>query len=264
MKRLLLTTLFALTSAGAWAQEELSIDDIIHHTNHAAYYQDVSGKAKVNMTITDSQGRERTRSFVILRKDMSADEDFTGDQKFYVFFKKPADVNKTAFMVWKHLEGDDDRWLYLPALDLVKRIAASDKRTSFVGSHFFYEDVSGRNPQEDTHVLEKVDDKFYTIKSTPNSKDGVEFDYYVSTIHKASFLPVKIEYYKDGNKYRQYDAVKVAAVEGKPTVVAAKMSDIASGGATLMEYELVDYGFEVDDEIFTERYLRQPPRKELK
>ncbi len=28
-----------------------------------------------------------------------------------------------TLLVWKHQDRDDDRWLYLPALDLVKRIA---------------------------------------------------------------------------------------------------------------------------------------------
>ena len=261
MRFFVLTTLFAITASSALAME---VSDIINKANHTSYYQDVSGKAKIKMLITDKQGRERERSFTILRKDMDDAEGFTGDQKFYVFFKKPADVNKTAFLVWKHVKSDDDRWLYLPALDLVKRIAASDKRTSFVGSHFFYEDVSGRNPTEDTHVLENDSNEFYTIKSTPKSTKGVEFDSYTSTIHKQTFLPVKIEYFKNGKKYRTYEAMQVSEVEGKPTVVASKMSDLNSGGFTIMKYSKVDYGFEVDDKIFTERYLRKPPRKALR
>jgi hypothetical protein len=58
--------------------------------------------------------------------------------------------------------------------------------------------------------------------------------------------------------------MQVAEVEGKPTVVASKMSDLNSGGFTIMKYSKVDYGFEVDDKIFTERYLRKPPRKALR
>jgi len=58
---------------------------------------------------------------VILRRDVADG----GDQKFYVYFLEPADVRKMVYMVWKHTDRDDDRWLYLPALDLVKRIAAS-------------------------------------------------------------------------------------------------------------------------------------------
>ncbi|MBV1886620.1 MAG: outer membrane lipoprotein-sorting protein, partial [Parvibaculaceae bacterium] len=137
------TLLFTLNVSFA---ASLTVDAIVDKANHIAYYQGDDGKAKVTMTITDNQGRERTRHFIILRKDGAADE---GAQKMYVYFRRPADVNKTTFLVWKQAGQADDRWLYLPALDLVKRIAASDERTSFVGSHFFYEDVSGRTPTED-------------------------------------------------------------------------------------------------------------------
>lgn len=123
-------------------EETLSVESIVEKANHVAYYQGRDGRAQVAMQITDSQGRKRRRKFTILRRDVDPAETSAGDQQFYVYFHRPADVNKMAFMVWKHLDRDDDRWLYLPALDLVKRIAASDERTSFVGSDFFYEDVS--------------------------------------------------------------------------------------------------------------------------
>ncbi len=84
------------------------------------------------MTITDAQGKERRREFVILRKD----KEDGGNQFFYVYFFKPSDVRKMVFMVHKYVDRDDDRWLYLPALDLVKRIAAADVRTRFVGLTF--------------------------------------------------------------------------------------------------------------------------------
>ena len=143
--------------------EELSVDDIINRANLAAYYAGDDGRGTVTMTITDSQGRERKREFVILRKD----KEDGGEQFFFVYFKKPSDVRKMVFMVHKHIDRDDDRWLYLPALDLVKRIAASDKRTSFVGSNYLYEDVSGRGINEDVHELTDTTDTFFVVKNTP-------------------------------------------------------------------------------------------------
>ena len=71
------------------------IDIIVNKANVAAYYQGDDGKAKVKMTITNKQGQQRLREFIILRKDT---ED-GGDQKYYVYFQKPADVRKMVFMV---------------------------------------------------------------------------------------------------------------------------------------------------------------------
>ena len=141
---------FLTVSTTAWAEEPLSVDTIVKKTIQASYYPGTDGRAQVSMTMKDSQGRKRKRRFTILRRNVTTQ--LGGDQQFYVYFHRPADVNKTVFMVWKKVKQEDDRWLYLPALDLVKRIAAGDERTSFVGSDFFYEDVSGRGFDEDPHA----------------------------------------------------------------------------------------------------------------
>ncbi len=240
----------------------MDVSDIVAKANQTAYYQGEDGRARVKMDITDNQGRKRTRDFVILRKDM---DDQDKEQKFYVYFNRPADVNKTVFMVWKHVGKDDDRWMYLPALDLVKRIAASDERTSFVGSDFFYEDVSGRNPEEDTHELLETTDNYYVVKSTPKNPDQVEFSYFKSYIHKTSFIPVTIEFYdKHGEKYRVAAAEKVDTIQGHPTVTQGSMSDLKNGSKTVLTYSSVQYDLGLPEDIFTERYLRQAPMDYIK
>ncbi|HQL41704.1 MAG TPA: outer membrane lipoprotein-sorting protein, partial [Candidatus Omnitrophota bacterium] len=149
MKRYgLLLFLFFVGTTPAWAQ---TVEEIVNKANLASYYAGKSGQSDVVMTITDAQGRQRTREFRILRLNVKEG----GEQKFYVYFRRPTDVARMGYMVWKNIGKDDDRWLYLPALDLVKRVAATDKRSSFAGSHFVYEDVSGRGVGLDvvrTHI----------------------------------------------------------------------------------------------------------------
>ncbi len=247
-----------------------SVDEIVNKTNFVAYYQGQDGKAKVKMTITDEQGRDRTRQFTILRTDEPQTDslennDYKGDQKMYVYFNRPADVNKMVFMVWKHPGGSDDRWLYLPALDLVKRIAATDKRTSFVGSDFYYEDVSGRNLEDDNHELVSTDDNYYVIKNTPVNPDSVEFSYYTMYIHKETFLPIQTEYYdKNGALYRTNKTLKVDTIEGFPTVTKSSMENLKTKSKTVMEYSKVSYNLGLPEEIYTERFLRKAPRKWLR
>lgn len=257
--------LTSLWLTGANAEIAPGVDEIIHRANQTSYYQGKDGRAQVMMTITDSQGRERERRFTILRRDVPDSDDiageaYNGDQQFYVFFQRPADVNKMAFLVWKHLGSDDDRWLYLPALDLVKRIAASDQRTSFVGSDYFYEDVSGRDINADNHELLEVTDNYYVLKHTPKDPDSVEFSHYVMYVHKTSFIPVQTEYFdKNGEKYRIATALGVDTIDGYPTVTKASMEDLRSGSKTLMSYSAVTYNVGLPEEIFSERYLRRAP-----
>ena len=247
-----------------------SVDEIINRTNQMAYYQGKDGRAKVKMTINDAQKRTRTREFTILRWDKPSTEEiknqaYHGKQKLYVYFNRPADVNKMVFMVHKNIASDDDRWLYLPALDLVKRIAATDKRTSFVGSDFLYEDVSGRNLQEDQHTLIGTDDNYYIIENTPIKKADVEFSKYIMYIHKASFLPIQTEYYdKQGTPYKSYTALSVETIDGHPTITKSEAKNLQTGSSTVMEYSNVQYDTELPDNIFSERFLRKAPRKLLR
>ncbi len=259
LKRIILSTLFVIMMTTPLVHaEELSVDDIINRANLASYYAGDDGRADVTMTITDTQGRERKREFVILRKD----KENGGEQLFFVYFKKPSDVRKMVFIVHKHLDRDDDRWLYLPALDLVKRIAASDKRTSFVGSNYLYEDVSGRRIDADRHELTQTTDQFYVLKNTPRQPGEVEFSSYTLWIDKATFLPMKTVYLdKNGKEYRVVEALEVQTFDGIPTVTVSTATDLIAGTSTLAEFKSIHYNIGLKEDVFTERYLRRPPRE---
>ncbi|WP_394222362.1 outer membrane lipoprotein-sorting protein [Alteromonas gracilis] len=269
---------FTLLSAKVFAQtpevqsneaviNDVSVIDIVKKAEHAAYYAGDDGRSMARMLIVDEQGRKQMRQFTILRKDVVSEtgED-TGDQRMLVFFSRPTEVEGTVFRVEKHasLNSDDDRWLYLPALDLVKRIAAGDKRTSFVGSHFFYEDVSGRATAQDNFEFIEQTNTHYRLKATPKDTALVEFSHYVVEIDKANFLPTTINFYKGDNNYRRVEAVSIEVIQGNPTVVRSKVTDLASGGYTLMEFRGIEYDIGLPDSIFSERSLRVPPERYVK
>jgi len=252
----LVSALWLCIGAVVFAQEP-GVDAIIKKANDASYYAGRDGRADVKMSIVDKKGSTRVREFSILRLNVQGN-----DQKFYVYFKAPADVRKMAYLVWKNAGKDDDRWLWLPALNLVKRIAPGDKRTSFVGSDFLYEDVSGRGIEEDDHVLVKTTDSEYVIKSTPKDGQSVEFSHYSIWIDKTTFLPLKAEYYdKNGKLYRRVEAKKVETIQGYPTVIEAVASDLKAGSITKNVFSNIEYDIGMKERIFTERFLRRPPRE---
>ncbi len=246
--------------------KKLTVDQIVQKANRAAYYQGEDGKATVEMSIYNSKEdaekkqNARSREFVILRKDVKEG----GDQYFYVYFKAPPDVRKMVYRVWKHVgPKDDDRWLYTPALDLKNRIAASDERTSFVGSHFLYEDISGRGIEEDTHELVETTDKHYVLRNEPKKPKQVEFAWYKVWIDRQTFLPMKIEYHdEEGKVYRRIETEKVEEIQGLPTVVKQRAIDLKTGGQTVAEFRDVEYNVGLSDRIFEQdRYFRRAPRE---
>lgn len=249
----------------AGAQETPSVDEIVRRANHMSYYQGSDGRARATLTTTDAQGRVRSKQFTILRLDEEAPAGggSDGEQRFYVYFHEPSDERGVAFMVWKHLDRDDDRWLYLPALDVQKRIAAGDKRTSFVGSNYFYEDVSGRALDADVHELVETTNNYFVVKNTPRDPKSVEFDSWTVWIHKATFLPVEAKYERGGDVYRVSKALAVETIDGFPTVTKSQMSDLRDGSVTVLQFSNVKYDIGLTADVFTERYLRSAPRQYL-
>jgi len=250
----------AVSASIARSETLTDADEIVRRANLAAYYAGDDGRSEVRMIIRDGQGREQRRQFNVLRRDVEEG----GDQDFLVVFSQPSDVRNTAYLVKKHAGADDDRWLYLPGLDLVRRVSAGDKRTSFVGAHYFYEDVSGRGPDEDEHALIETTDDYYLLEHTPREPSSVEFASYQTWIDRVSFLPMKIEYRNSaGDIYRRVEVLSVEEIEGYPTVTVSRVSDLASGGQTDMQFRYIDYDLGLDESVFTERSLRNPPREWL-
>lgn len=233
------------------------VSEVIRNANLASFYAGEDGRSDARMIVVDAKGEKQIRQFVILRRDI---ED-GGEQRFLVVFSRPSDVKNTVFLVHKKVNAEDDRWLYLPALDLEKRISSSDNRTSFVGTDFFYEDVSGRNPNFDEHEIVKEDESYYFLKSVPKNPDGVEFTSYTMQIDKQTYLPMLIEYQDSkGEVYRKIEVIEVENIQDHPTVMKSKVSNLKTGGHTLLQFRKPSYDLGMSDEVFSSRSLRNPPK----
>jgi hypothetical protein len=237
-------------------------EEIVKKSQAAFLYAGKDFKSRVMMTLIGKGGQKRIREMTMLRKNYG---DVGGSQKYFIYFFQPADVRDLTFMVDKYPAKDDDRWLFVPAINMVRRIAAQDKRSSFVGSDFTYEDVSGRDLEDDTHTIVKEEklgaNDCYVIKSTPNAAD-VDYSYKVAWIDKVHFLPVKEEYYdKKGELYKVFTADEITDIKGFPTVTKRTMKNLQSGHTTQVIFAKVDYNLGIEDNLFSERYLRQPPKK---
>ena len=102
--------------------------------------------AGLTMVLRDRQGRESIRQMRFKVLEVPGD----GDKSLFVF-DQPRDVQGTALLTHVHANTPDDQWLYLPALERVKRISASTRSGSFMGSEFSYEDMSAPEVEEYTY-----------------------------------------------------------------------------------------------------------------
>ncbi len=250
----------------------MTAEDVMKKSQAAFLYPGKDFKARVVMKLITKEGKERIREMTMLRKNYG---EIGGDQKYFIYFFQPADVRNMTFMVYKYPAKNDDRWLFVPAIDLVRRIAASDARSSFVGSDFTYEEVSGRDISTDTHTLlreEKLGGKdCYIVESVP--KEPIDYVKRISWIDKGTFLPLKEEYYdvqKELGRVFTADKIEdVAAAEGRErksfsTITKRTMKNLKTGHRTEVTFTSSSYNIGLPDDIFTERYLRNPPERWIK
>ena len=263
MKPILQITVSLLAAAAvAWAAParaaDPSADEIVKHSLESYYYAGNDMRARVSMKLINVQGKVRERELTMLRLNVGK----SGGQRYYMYFHAPADVKATSFLVWKYPAKEDDRWIYVPALKQVKRIAADDKRSSFVGSDFTYEDVSGRDLEDETHALLRNEDlagrSVYVVESRPRAPAA--YSRRLSWIDRERWLPLKEEYFDARNEpLRTFSADKVEQIGKQWMVTVRSMKNLQSGHHTEVVFRETEFDVGIKQDIFTERYLRDAP-----
>ncbi len=263
------TLLLALALLMGWAVPTFaeSAEEIIKKAHLAAYYAGDDGSAQMLMKVYPGGGAKPTsKLFHMLRLD----QEDGGRQLFYIYFSRPTDIRRTTFLVHKFIDRDDLRRLYIPASDKVLAIAGSRKQDPFMGSDFSYEDVSGRHFSKDNHRLlgeGKVDGReVYLTESVPKVKEPL-IAKMKGWIDRQTYLPLKVEFHgHDGKVFKVYTSGKIANVQGHPTIMKRTMVSPQEGTRTviLLNPKRVRYDLGLDESLFTERSLKNPPMKFMK
>ena len=182
-----------------------------------------SSSSTLIMTLINQSGEQTVRQMRGKTLEKS------GGDKSLIEFISPADVKGTKLLTYEHIGGDDDQWLYLPALKRVKRIASSNKSGSFMGSEFSYEDIGNQHYNKFTYgnKIEDVDlngVECYKGERYPKDKNS-GYTKQVSWVSKDKFLLLRVDYYDRKSEllktaifsdYKQIDGVwRVGKIEMK-------------------------------------------------
>jgi hypothetical protein len=154
--------------------------------------------ADLLMVLRNRHGQESERNIRINTLEVEGD-----GEKSLTIFDSPRDVKGTAFLTFTHKVGDDDQWLYLPALKRVKRISSRNKSGSFMGSEFAYEDIASQEVEKYTYkwIRDEVYDgqECFVIESYPVDKKYSGYTRQVTWIDKSEYRTLKIEYFDRKN-----------------------------------------------------------------
>jgi len=150
--------------------------------------------ADMLMVLRNKHGRESNRQIRIRTLEVEND----GDKNLSIF-DTPRDVKGTAFLTFSHKVGDDDQWLYLPALKRVKRISSRNKSGSFMGSEFAYEDIASQEVEKYTYTFLREETyegrDCFVNESYPVDLKNSGYTRQVSWRDKDEFRLWKVEYY---------------------------------------------------------------------
>jgi outer membrane lipoprotein-sorting protein len=147
----------------------------------------------MEMVLVNAHGDKTTRKLRSQAIEVSGEGD-----RSRIEFEWPADVKGTRMLTWTHKQGDDDQWLFLPAINRVKRISAGNKSGSFMGSEFAYEDLASQEVDKFKHkyVADEVlgGRKTWKIERVPtDARSG--YSKQNLWIDQEYQQPLKIEYF---------------------------------------------------------------------
>jgi len=213
-------------------------------------------RAEVLMVMEGPGGERRERRLIRLRRSEGP------EQQVRIQFQFPPDVRNTAFLLHDHGSRDDDRWLYLPSLRKVKRIAGAQKYRNFLGTDFTYDELGGREPEEDNHTLEGEETldgrSVYKIRSVPKESAN-PYSYRLAWVWKEVPIVLQEEFYDRHDRLRKRMRVlDLRPVQGIETVLKREMVDLQEKHRTELTFSALRYDTGLDAGLFEPRSLDRP------
>jgi len=208
------------------------------------------------MVLTEQGHSPRIREIVTYRLDKSG-----GETANLIRFLDPEDIAGTGLLSIDKADGSTDQWLYLPALDRVRRISSERKGGRFVGSDLYFEDLQERKPSKDRHRLlgRQTENGILcdVLESVPLDVDDSVYRKRISWIDPATAIPQRVDYFeKDASTpSKRWLLRNKKRNQGYWTLTDSRMIDLASGHETRVVVDTALYDQRLPAKLFTSQAL---------
>ncbi len=216
----------------------------------------------VTSVVTMLLGQEgkppRERKMLVYRANGSQ-----GDVSTLIRFTAPADIDGTGLLTLDAADGGTDQWIYLPAMQRVRRVDSSRQGGRFVNSDYYFEDLKDRKPTADTHRItgrDKVGDTLCEVlESVPVQADNSVYVKRQSWIDTKSLLPLRMDFFErqPDQPSKRLMVLRREAVQGYWTVMESTLTDLQTGHQTRLVVEKVLYDRKLPASLFTSRTLAE-------
>ena len=251
-KILVLAMLFVLAFT-LYSQSAASAESIVRSSRNRIQADTISTRSRMVIQARDGSTSERLID--------NYSKDGPNGSRTVIVFQQPQNVAGTRFLTMENVSSADDRWIFLPSLGRVRRIAASEGSGSFMGTDFSYDDISStsRSVDLDTHSLLREESYngtvCHVIQSVP--KDSTfQYSRMVQWITKDSLIIMKIELFDRRNTHvKTVEMSGIQNIQGRQTVTVTKMTTIAAGTSTTLTNEIIRYDDPIPEAVFTTSFL---------
>jgi hypothetical protein len=216
-----------------------------------------SSAMDIEMTLINANGKESKRRIQTLAVD---NEEVAGT---ITVFLAPASVKNTRFLTLENEGRADDQWIYLPSLRKVRRIAATEQDSSFMGSDFSYSDMSfSQNTiEQSTHTLLRDETlsgrTCAVVESVPLPESESSYEKQISWVDRETWLPIRVEFYASGSDTPEklMEAGDLKRIDGRWITGSVTMKTVESGHRTELVFRQIKYGIPLDPAYFTTAFL---------
>jgi outer membrane lipoprotein-sorting protein len=239
-----------LLTAVAFSLNAMTADEILDSME--ANQEPQSSRMEVTQVVYPASGSERTSKLLSYSKDK-------GDRGLMEYVT-PARIKGMKILM---LNDGDDIWLFSPRTARVRKIASHQKNQSVNNSDFSYEDLSGSDNRDeyDSKVdgTEKVAGaECYKITMTAKGGSDESYSKIVYWVDKEKFLPMQAHFYdEDGEKWKVLTLSDISKQGTYWAYGTVEMKNVLKGSRTVMKMTKIEYDVELDDAMFSERYLKK-------
>ncbi len=240
-----------LLATSAWATDAQQLVQQVHDRPMGRDVTTVS-----RMELTDRAGSRRTRELVMYRMEPTK-----GEFMSLARFLSPADIAGTGLLSMDKADGSSEQWLYLPAMDRVRRVASDRKGGRFVGSDLYFEDLQTRKPESDNHRLvgkETLDGVACDIvESIPVDAGNSVYKRRLLWIEPQLAIVMRIDYFEkdEAKPSKRWVLLSKQRIQGYWAAMDSKTTDLVTGNETRLVALTIKFDRKLPSKLFSSRAL---------
>jgi outer membrane lipoprotein-sorting protein len=184
-----------------------------------------------------------------------------GTSKAILRFTAPAEVKGVALLIVNHTDRASDQWMWTPAIERDRRIAAQDRSTRFFGTDFSFEDLEERDVDQFDYKLAGEDTidgaACWKIESKPRQSKSSQYTLSMVWVRKDNYVAAQIESFSKDKLIRRIHYSDIQNVGGIWTPRTVEVYDANRKSRTVLKLEKLEYNVPMKDEDFTLEALRR-------